>query len=517
MNGWLRRALLSLVAFLAAAALTAGKSLPAAERGLAGKRPNIILILTDDQGYGDLGRNGNRFIKTPNLDKFYDEAVHFEDFHVSPTCAPTRASIMAGRHEFRSGVTHTILERERMSLRATTLAQVLQSAGYATGIFGKWHLGDEAPYQPDRRGFDEVFIHGAGGIGQTYAGSCGDAPKNSYFDPVIRHNGTFVKTDGYCTDVFFRQAMRWIESKRGQAPLFCYIATNAPHGPLLVPEKYERMYADIPELAGGGRGAKSPARQRKPQGGKEVAKFFGMITNIDENVGRLIARLKDLGMERDTLVVFINDNGGTAGCRVWNAGMRGTKGTASNGGTRAMSLWRWPGTLKPGPVAALTAHLDLFPTFAELAGAKIPEAAAARLEGFSLVPLLENPQAAWHDDRVLLTHVGRWPAGAEPVKYGRCSVRWRQYLYFPSSEKGQLYDLKADPGETTDVAKQHLDVTEKLARAYDAWWTETLPCLENETAYKTAPEINPFKELYWKQFKGPGPNDAPPPDSLRIQ
>src|SRR5882724_7487118 len=175
----------------------------AAEPSLSGRRPNIILILVDDTGYGDAGCTGNPILKTPNIDRLYREGVRFSDFHVSPTCSPTRASIMAGRHEFHSGVTHTINERERMSLKATTIAQVLKGAGYTTGIFGKWHLGDEEPYQPSHRGFDEVFIHGGGGIGQGYPGTCGDAPGNTYFDPVIRHNGTFEKTKGFCTDVFF--------------------------------------------------------------------------------------------------------------------------------------------------------------------------------------------------------------------------------------------------------------------------------------------------------------------------
>ena len=169
------------VVALTTVALIMGLGATAAGEGLAGKRPNIIVILTDDQGYGDLGRNGNQVIKTPNLDRMYDESMHFEDFHVSPTCSPTRSSIMSGKHEFKNGVTHTILERERMSLKSTTIAQVLKSAGYTTGIFGKWHLGDEDAYQPDRRGFDEVFIHGGGGIGQTYPGTCGDAPGNTYF------------------------------------------------------------------------------------------------------------------------------------------------------------------------------------------------------------------------------------------------------------------------------------------------------------------------------------------------
>src|SRR5262249_12056076 len=179
---------------------------------LAGLKPNIIIILTDDQGYGDISCHGNPVLKTPNLDRLHDEAVRFTDFHVSPTCAPTRSALMTGRHEFRNGLTHTLLERERLPLQAITLAQVRQSAGSTTGIFGKWHLGDEPDHWPSRRGFDEMFIHGAGGIGQTYEGSCGDAPGNTYFSPAILHNGKFVKTDGYCTDVFFRQAITWMES-----------------------------------------------------------------------------------------------------------------------------------------------------------------------------------------------------------------------------------------------------------------------------------------------------------------
>ena len=480
----------SLLAF--GATVCVSLSLASAARAeIAGRRPNIVLIVSDDQGYGDLGRNGNPVVRTPNLDRLYDESVRFEDFHVSPTCAPTRASLMTGRHEFKNGVTHTILERERLNLQATTISQVLQAAGYRTGIFGKWHLGDEAPYQPGRRGFDESFIHGAGGIGQGYEGSCGDAPNNSYFDPVILHNGVFQKTAGYCTDVFFGQAIKWIEAAKGREPLFCYIPTNAPHAPLDVPPQYEQLYA---------------GKVATPQ----IAKFLGMVTNLDENVGKLLGKLSDWGIDRDTLVIYMNDNGGTAGCDVFNAFMRGRKATAHNGGTRAMSLWRWPGTLRPASVKALTAHLDLFPTFAELAGAKLPDYLAARLEGFSLVPLLEDPAAAWHDDRLLFTHVGRWKAGAPPEKFGPCSVRWRQYLLVREGEKWTLFDLAADPGETTDLASRQAPIVEKLAAAYDTWWNEVLPCLVNEDAYKIAPKINPFKERYWKQFAGPGPNNAPP-------
>ena len=459
---------------------------------IAGSRPNIVLIVSDDQGYGDLGRNGNPLVRTPHLDRMYDESVRFADFHVSPTCAPTRASLMTGRHEFKNGVTHTILERERLNLQATTIAQVVKAAGYRTGIFGKWHLGDEPPYQPGRRGFDETFIHGAGGIGQSYEGSCGDAPGNSYFDPVILHNGVFEKTGGYCTDVFFAQAMKWIEAVRGDAPFFCYVPTNAPHGPLDVPAAYEQLYAD---------------RVKPP-----VAKFLGMVTNLDENVGKLLAQLHQLGIERETLVIFMNDNGGTAGCEVFNADMRGRKGTAHNGGTRAMSLWRWPGVLQPATVGALTAHVDLFPTFAELAAAPLPKYLSDRLDGFSLVPLLGDPNAPWHDDRMLFTHVGRWKAGSPPEKLGACSVRWKQYLLAREGDRWTLFDLKADPGESHDLAGEQHATVEKLAGAYDDWWHEVLPCLINEDAYRTAPKVNPFKALYWRQFAGPGPNGVPPPE-----
>jgi arylsulfatase len=465
------------------------------------KKPNIILILTDDQGYGDVGRHGNPILKTPNLDRLHDESVRFTDFHVSPTCAPTRSALMSGRHDFKNGVTHTILERERMSLKTTTIAQVLKSTGYTTGIFGKWHLGDEPEYRPNRRGFDEVFIHGCGGIGQTYPGTCGDAPGNSYFSPVILHNGTFEKTDGYCTDVFFGQAMQWMKTVKGsnkQRPFFAYITTNAPHAPLDVPEAYEKLYAD-----------KLP----QDRNGKNTAKFFGMVHNIDDNLGKLLAMLKEQGIERDTLVIFMNDNGGTEGVRVWNAGMRGSKNTPYLGGTRAMSFWRWPGTLKPAATDALAAHVDVFPTLAEIAGAKLTPSVKAQVEGRSLLPVLKNAKANW-PDRVFVRHIGRWPKGANPNdwKYIQVSVRTKRWHLVSDSKENvkawALYDLQADPGENTDVAAQHPDVVKQMDAEYDKWWAEVLPMLVNEDAPQ--PAVNPYHEQYWKQYNGPGPNNVPP-------
>jgi arylsulfatase A-like enzyme len=442
----------------------------------ASEHPNIILILTDDQGYADLSCHGNPILKTPNIDRLCAEGVRFEDFRVSPTCSPTRSALLTGRHEFKNGVTHTIHERERLALQATTIAQVLKTAGYTTGIFGKWHLGDEDAYQPGMRGFDETFIHGAGGIGQSYPGTCGDAPGNTYFDPVIRHNGRFEKTKGYCTDVFFAQALKWLSAVKDTRPFFLYLATNAPHAPHQVRPEDAARYAGRVE--------------------PEVAKFYGMIANIDDNVGRLLKHLQDLELDRDTLVIFMNDNGGTAGCKLFNAGMRGSKATAFSGGTRASSFWRWPGTLKPGRVDRLTAHVDVFPTLAELAGAKLPDDPSR--DGRSLVPLLRDPQHAW-PDRYLVTHVGRWERGAAPVKFGACSVRWNEWNLVRTRDRWSLYNLKDDPGEQRDRAADHADIVENMALHYDAWWTDIQADLVNERAFETAPAANPFAEAYRKQ------------------
>ena len=448
------------------------------------KPPNIVFLITDDQGFGDLSCHGNPILKTPNLDRLHDEGVRFKNFYVSPTCSPTRSAVMTGRHEFRNGVTHTILERERLTLNATTLAQVLKSAGYTTGIFGKWHLGDEPAYWPDQRGFDEMFIHGGGGIGQTFPGSCGDAPGNTYFDPAILHNGRFEKTKGYCTDLFFDRATQWIDSVKGHQPFFCYIATNAPHAPLQVRPEDEQRYAGLVD-------------------DPKVAKFFGMIANIDDNVGKLLDRLKQWDLERNTLFIFMNDNGGTVGVPVFNAGMRGQKGTAWLGGTRAASFWRWPATFQPADVNALAAHIDLFPTIAEIAGVKLSEKLTKQVEGRSLMPLLRNPQSDW-PDRTLFTHLGRWPKGTDPTeyKYRQCSVltpRWHLVCVATDGTKQwQLFDLSVDPGEKSDVSSANPTIVMQLDLAYDNWWNSILPQLVNESA--VGPAINPFKELYNEQF-----------------
>jgi arylsulfatase len=470
--------LLALTAVLASAVFAASP-----------QKPNIIFILTDDQGYGDISAHGNPVLRTPNLDRLRSEAARFTDFHVSPTCSPTRSALLTGRHEFRNGVTHTIFERERLTLEASTLPELLKKAGYTTGIFGKWHLGDEAEYQPNRRGFDEVFVHGAGGIGQTFPGSCGDAPGNTYFNPAIRHNGKFVQTEGFCTDVFFAQATRWIEVARERGPFFAYIATNAPHAPYTARPEDAALYRDKVE-------------------DENAANFLGMVHNIDENVGRLLARIESWGLTRDTLVVFMSDNGGTAGTRVFNAGLRAQKGSPYLGGTRASSFWRWPGRFKPVDIPALSAHIDFLPTIVEIVGLRLDGKLEQQVEGRSLLPLLRNSAAPW-PERNLFTHVGRWPRFSDPdaAKFANCSVRSpRWHLVSTAAASGgtkpawELYDVAADPGENDNVAARHPETVAKLAAAYDQWWTSLQPGLVNEKAI--GPRINPFKEQYWQQFGG---------------
>ena len=477
---------------LVALALIATRDARAAEPP---RRPNIVIVMPDDVGYGDFSILGSPIVRTPHVDALARRSVRFTDFHVSPTCAPTRAALLTGRHEFRSGVTHTIYERERLSLNAVTLAQALQSSGYSTGIFGKWHLGDEPAYQPGKRGFDEVYIHGGGGIGQTFPGSCGDAPGNLYQDPAILHNGAFEKSKGYCTDLFFGQALRWIDAKRHEhAPFFAFITPNAAHAPLQCPDDYAKRHAgQVPD---------------------DVAKFYGMIENIDDNVGQLVAALLQWGLEDDTLIIFLTDNGGTLGTKIFNAGMRGAKVTPYQGGTRVPSFWRWPARFKGGlDVSALTAHIDVLPTIAELAEVALDGPLRAQVEGRSLVPLLKDAGADW-PDRTLVTHVGRWPRGrVNDAKFKNMSIRNARFTLVNDSE---LYDLKADPGESRNVIREHPAEVAGLRAAYDRWWIDTLPRLENEDA--VGPRLNPFKERYWQQFGG-GPDarllDRMNPDPAR--
>lgn len=485
--------------FLSVLALSCGTQIWATN--LKGKRPNVILVMTDDQGMGDLSCMGNPILKTPHLDRFHKMSTRFTDFHVSPTCAPTRSALLSGRHEFRNGVTHTIKERERMALSTTTFPDLLAKAGYQTGIFGKWHLGDEDAYQPYNRGFTETFIHGAGGIGQSYPGSCADFPPNRaskgrYFDNAILQNDTIVQTKGFCTDVFFQAALGWIHQQlNSETPFFAYITPNAPHGPMIAPESYKKRWMDA------GWDASTAGR-------------YGMIENIDDQFGLLMEKLDDWNAWENTLVIFMTDNGQAGrsgrlnGKRVpmFTAGFKTGKGSPYEGGTHVPAFWRWKGILGEGiDIPALTSHIDIYKTMIDLAGVSLPEEMQS-IDGKSLIPLLENQNPKW-EDRALFVHQGRWEKGADPndSKFKNCAVRTSQWRFVNNKE---LFDISKDPYEASDVSNNHSEVIAQLRKAYDTWWQETVPLMVNETA--PFAEAQPQAVRYEKQLKDRGIPDWKP-------
>ena len=427
-------------------AAAAACSRPAGAVGItdgAAKRPNVILVLTDDQGYGDLGCLGNPVIETPHLDRMCAESVRFTNFHVSPTCSPTRAALMTGRDCNRVGVWHTVMGRSLLREDEVTMADVFSANGYATGIFGKWHLGDNYPYRPQDRGFQETLTHGGGGVGQTP-----DFWGNDYFDDTYFHNGKPERFTGYCTDVWFEGARRFIEQHKNR-PFFCYIAPNAPHSPYNVDPRYSRPYLE--------KGVEG-----------DMAAFYGMITNMDENMGRLKRHLQTLGIEENTLVIFMTDNGTAAGYRDgkgFNAGMKGVKGSAFDGGHRVPCFVRWPAAGLSGgtDIAALAAHFDLMPTLIDLCALKRPE--NVRYDGASLAPLLLEPSAVW-PDRALVVDSQRIEY---PEKWRQCAVMTRRWRLINGE---QLFDITADPGQAENIAGRHPAVVATLRSVYEAWWTD---------------------------------------------
>lgn len=472
------------LASFATVACSSAKPTPTGETPRA-TPPNIVFIMTDDQGYGDLACHGHPFLQTPNLDRLYAQSTRFTDYHASPTCAPTRAALMSGKMPFEVGVTHTILERERMALGVATIAEVLKGAGYETAISGKWHLGEADAYQPGARGFDEVFIHGAGGIGQNYQGSQGDAPGTNYFDPIIRHNGSFVQTHDFCTDVFFQHALGWIKERKDSGkPFFVYIPTNAPHAPFLAPKKYLDLY-------------------RPHVKNKKQRAFFGMIHNIDENVGLVMDKLEEWGLADNTLLVFTTDNGTALGAKIYNAGMKGGKGTPHEGGARVPLFVRLPGVTTPGrDIDRLARHLDLFPTLAQLAGADVQ---GLGLEGRSLLPLIENPQAPW-PDRMTYFHGGRWPREGARGQFGQGDTNIDNYTYANSAVRNEtwrlvngeaLYHVQSDPGEKHNVIDKHPEIAAEMRAYLEARWQAARPLMVNEDAPLDVEK--PFRVQFEKQ------------------
>jgi len=432
-------------------------------------RPNVLLIMTDDQGYGDLGIHGNPRIRTPNLDRLADQSVRLRSFYVSPVCSPTRASLLTGRYNYRTGVVDTYIGRSLMHPDEVTLAELLAAAGYRTGIFGKWHLGDNAPLRPIDQGFQEAVVIKGGGIGQA-----SDPPGgSSYFDPVLQHNGRSEKFHGYCSDVFTTAAIDFLESK-DRRPFFVYLAFNCPHDPLQAPPaelaRYRSMSLNPQDFPQVGHPI-PPAQWTRPEG---IARVYAMVTNIDTNVGRILAALDARGLARDTIVIFLTDNG-PAQVR-FNAGLRGRKGTVYEGGIHVPCFIRWPGHLTAGSVVdRIAAHIDLVPTLLEACG--VPAPSGLRLDGRSLWPLLGGRSGANWPDRTLFF---QWHRGDRPEPDRAFAARSQNYkLLRPEPPPGrrqvpplELYDLSHDPWEQHNLAAEHPEIVERMHADYLAWFRD---------------------------------------------
>jgi arylsulfatase A-like enzyme len=447
-------------------------------------KPNILFIITDDQGYGDWSVNGHPLLKTPHVDQLAAESVRLENFYVSPSCSPTRAALLTGMHEFRNGITHTQHPRVSLPKEAITLPELLATAGYRTGFVGKWHLGSP----PSGHGFEWCSTN----LGGPF----------EHFNPAMVRNGKKTKETGYREDIYFSDAMDFITETKDQ-PWFMYLSTYSPHDPLAAPEEFV-----------------APFRGKVAE---DRAQYLGMVANLDYNIGRIMAFLKERDLDENTIVVLLSDNGQTWGLDVYNANMRGCKVTAWEGGTRTFSYWRWTNHWPPHQVDNLTAHLDVLPTLCAVAGAKIPESLQPEIEGFNLLPVLESKDPiAWHDDRFLYHHVARWPGGmAADHKYAMAGARQGNYLLVRSrpcdnpnceeangqqcetlrsveegnknapytAENAQfhwgvtprdhwaLFEVKKDPGCLNDLATAEPERAAAMAAAYDAWWDKAYPVM----------------------------------------
>ncbi len=406
----------------------------------AAPKPNLVVILADDQGWGDLSIHGNSNLSTPHIDSLARAGAIFDRFYVCPFCSPTRAEFLTGRYHPRGGVHDVSTGGERLNLDERTIADTFKAAGYATGAFGKWHNGTQYPYHPNARGFDEYYGFTSGHWG-------------SYFDPPLDHNGQPVQGKGFITDDLTDHAMKFIEDHQGR-PFFCYVPYNTPHSPMQVPDRFYQKFAN----------ADLKLRSRNPK--QEDLNFtraaLAMCENIDCNVGRILGRLEELKLADNTIVIYFSDNGPNSWR--WNGGMKGRKGSTDEGGVRSPFFIRWPGHIPGGSrIPQIAGAIDLLPTLADLAG--IPVASQKPLDGLSLKPLLTGVAKEW-PDRMIFSHWG-----------GRVSARTQRYRL---DSAGQLFNMQADPGQDKDIAQQQPEVTTRLAKSLGEWKQALLPGLKND-------------------------------------
>ncbi|MBI4657750.1 MAG: arylsulfatase [Verrucomicrobia bacterium] len=421
-------------------------------------RPNVLIVLTDDQGMGDFSCYGNPVLKTPNLDRLREQCVRFTDFHVAPMCTPTRGQLLTGQDAVRNGATSVTGGRSFIRPGIPTLPELFAAAGYRTGMFGKWHLGDNYPHRPMDRGFQEAICH----LGWGFT----SAPEfaNTLLDGRYFHDGVEKRFSGYCTDFWFERAMAWMKERQAaRQPFLCYLPLNAPHGPHVVPEKYSAPYE-----------------------GKGPAKFFGMIANLDENIGRLEAFLRDTGLRDNTILIFMTDNGGTAGVKLWNAGLRAGKTTFYDGGHRVPCWVRWPiGALgEPRDIATPAQVQDILPTLLDLCVVNTPP--STRFDGVSLAGLLRVTTGQLPDRKFVVQY-----SRAKLEKW-ECGVIWNQWRLVHGKE---LYDVAADRAQQTDLAAKHPDIVAKLREHYERWWTELEPLSREFVATSLGAEKQPLVTL----------------------
>ncbi|MDN5210571.1 sulfatase-like hydrolase/transferase [Fulvivirgaceae bacterium BMA12] len=432
------------------------------------QKPNIVLILTDDQGWGDLSSHGNKIIHTPNLDTLHTESVSFLNFYVSPVCAPTRASLLTGRYALRTGTSWVTHRKEVMRSEELTLAELLKSHGYKTGIFGKWHNGEQYPNDPLGQGFDEFFGFSAGHW-------------NNYFNTTLRHNQEEVATSGYIADVLTDKALQFIEENQN-TPFLCYLPYNTPHSPFQVPDSLYDKY-------------KALGLNNKD------ACVYAMCENIDLNVGRVLDKLEALHLEENTIVLFLTDNGPNG--HRYNGGMKGIKASVDEGGVRVPLFIRWPGKIPANTrIPTISAHIDLLPTIAEWCEIKLPQ--DLQLDGRSLVPLINGDADGWPDRRIY-----SYKPNKDLTRAG--AVRDNNYrLVVDQNDNLYLFNMTEDPGQKNNVAEKEPEVAESLKRAFDNWFTDvTAQGVEPPpipVGFDAAPEIElpaPEASIHGKlNFKG---------------
>ena len=411
-------------------------------------RPNVIIVMTDDQGYGDLGYHGNEIIKTPNIDDFASDAINFTNYHVGTTCSPTRAGFLTARNALRNGVWHTNSGCSLLHQDEITIGDVFLENGYRTGMFGKWHLGDYYSFLPEHRGFQETFYHKGGGVGQTP-----DYWLNDYQDDTYFRNGLAEKAKGYCTDVFFSEAIDFIEKNKNENFL-CFLSLNAPHSPFNVPVEYYNLYKNQKNLL------------------ESQKRFYGMITNIDDNFGKLIQKLKKLNIYDNTIIIFTTDNGTSNGYKYdkkekkwygYNSGMRGTKTSEYDGGHRVPLIMRWKNSGYNGGklYGGLSGHVDILPTIAKLT--EINFVPKNKLDGLDISRLILTNK---NMDRMLVTDTQRnqWP-----VKWKKTSVMYGNWRLVNGDE---LYNIENDIGQRNNLIKSNPEIFSKMSTFYNNWWDD---------------------------------------------